>query len=153
MLQWAATERLPTFERIATALFEEQDCTAANGDGKGKKIVNVSKLGAQERHMFIEKLIKHIENDHNLRLLQKLKQGIDKVGVKLPTVEVRYRNLCVDAECELVHGKPLPTLWNTAKSFLSGFASLSCSKQRTKVGIVKDAGGTLKPGRKLSNML
>ncbi|XP_061986018.1 pleiotropic drug resistance protein 3-like [Populus nigra] len=146
MLQWAAVERLPTFERITAALFEEQDCTAANGDAKEKKIVNVSKLGAQERHVFIEKLIKHIEND-NLRLLRRLKQRIDKVGVKFPTVEVRYRNLCVEAECELVHGKPLPTLWNTAKSLLSGFASLSCSKQRTKAGILKDAGGILKPGR------
>jgi hypothetical protein len=77
MLQWAAVERLPTFERITTALFEQQDCTAANGDAKGKKIVNVSKLGAQERHVFIEKLIKHIEND-NLRLLRRLKQRIDK---------------------------------------------------------------------------
>jgi hypothetical protein len=77
MLQWAAVERLPTFERITTALFEEQDCTAANGDAKGKTIVNVSKLGAQERHVFIEKLIKHIEND-NLRLLRRLKQRIDK---------------------------------------------------------------------------
>ena len=77
MLQWAAIERLPTFERITTALFEEQDCTAANGDAKGKKIVNVSKLGAPERHMFIEKLIKHIEND-NLQLLQKLRERLDQ---------------------------------------------------------------------------
>ncbi|CAK7326246.1 unnamed protein product [Dovyalis caffra] len=146
LLQWAAVERLPTFERITTALFEEQDCAAENGDAKGKRIVDVSKLGAQERHMFIEKLIKHIEKD-NLRLLQKLRQRIDKVGVKLPTVEVRYRNLCVEAECELVHGKPLPTLWNTAKSFLSGFASLLRSTQRTKIGIIKDASGIIKPGR------
>lgn len=69
-LQWSAVERLPTFERITTALFKE------NND-QGKRIVNVAKLGAQERHMFIEKLIKHIEND-NLQLLQKLRKRIDK---------------------------------------------------------------------------
>ncbi|KAJ6760409.1 PLEIOTROPIC DRUG RESISTANCE PROTEIN 3-LIKE [Salix purpurea] len=118
VLQWVGVERLPTFERIATALFEEQDCTAGNGDVKGKRIINVAKLGAQERHMFIEKLIKHIEND-NLRLLHKLRKRIDKVGVQLPTVEVRYKNLCVEAECEIVQGKPLPTLWNTTKSIFS----------------------------------
>lgn len=39
--------------------------------------------------------------------------------MKLPTVEVRYKNLCVEAECEIVHGKPLPTLWNSVASFLS----------------------------------
>jgi hypothetical protein len=63
---------------MTTALFEEQDGTAGNGDVKGgKRIINVAKLGAQERHMFIEKLIKHIEND-NLRLLHKLRKRIDK---------------------------------------------------------------------------
>ena len=77
VLQWVGVERLPTFERITTALFEKQDCTAGNGDVKGKGIINVAKLGAQERHMFIEKLIKHIEND-NLRLLHKLRKRIDQ---------------------------------------------------------------------------
>jgi hypothetical protein len=42
-----------------------------------------------------------------------------RVGMKLPTVEVRYKNLSVEAECEVVQGKPLPTLWNTIASFLS----------------------------------
>lgn len=39
--------------------------------------------------------------------------------MKLPTVEVRYRNVSVEAKCEVVHGKPLPTLWNVAKAALS----------------------------------
>ena len=45
------------------------------------------------------------------------------VGVKLPTLEVRYKNLSVEAECEEVHDKPLPTLWNSLKRtiFLSIF--------------------------------
>lgn len=42
-----------------------------------------------------------------------------RVGVKLPTVEVRYKNLGVEAECEVFHGKPLPTLWNATKSMLT----------------------------------
>ncbi|QHO20860.1 ABC transporter G family member [Arachis hypogaea] len=58
-LQWTQIQRLPTFERITSALFD------------------VNKLGAQERHLFIEKLLEHIEND-NLRLLQKLRNRIDK---------------------------------------------------------------------------
>ncbi|KAM0004933.1 hypothetical protein Hdeb2414_s0225g00839531 [Helianthus debilis subsp. tardiflorus] len=41
------------------------------------------------------------------------------VGVQLPSVEVRYKNLHVEAECEVVHGKPLPTLWNSFQSLLS----------------------------------
>lgn len=44
---------------------------------------------------------------------------ICRVGVKLPTVEVRYKNLCVEAECKVVHGRPLPTLWNSLKGLIS----------------------------------
>ncbi|KAK0587413.1 hypothetical protein LWI29_022496 [Acer saccharum] len=69
-LQYAAVQKLPTFKRITTALFDEKDVT-------GKRVVYVTKLGAKERHMFIEKLIKHNEND-NLQLLQKIRERIDK---------------------------------------------------------------------------
>ncbi|KAF8387704.1 hypothetical protein HHK36_026358 [Tetracentron sinense] len=142
-LQWAAIERLPTFERLRSSLFDEYD----GGDVKGKRVIDVTKLGTQERHMFIENLIKHIEND-NLRLLQKFRKRIDKVGVKLPTVDVRYKNLCVAAECEVVHGKPIPTLWNSLKSMLNGFAKLPGSKsQEAKISIIKDVSGIIKPGR------
>lgn len=76
-LQWAAVERLPTFERITSALFDEYDGTSAKVDSKGTRVVDVTKLGAQERRVFMEKLIKHIEND-NLQLLQKIRRRIDK---------------------------------------------------------------------------
>ncbi|XP_048225566.1 pleiotropic drug resistance protein 3 isoform X1 [Ricinus communis] len=138
-LQWAAVERLPTFRRINTALFRETD-------GEGKRIVDVARLGVQERQMFIDKLIKHIDHD-NLRLLKKLRKRIDKVGVQLPTVEVRFRNLFVEAECKLVHGRPLPTLWNTANSMLSEFITLPWSKQEAKISILKDVNGIIKPRR------
>lgn len=74
VLQWAAIDRLPTFERLRTSLFDENDGNEA--DGRGRRVVDVTKLGAPERHMFIEKLIKHIEHD-NLRLLQKIRKRID----------------------------------------------------------------------------
>ena len=67
-LQWAAVERLPTFRRITTALFEETPGPNINGHGQGKRIVDVATLGPQQRQMFIEKLIQRIEHD-NLRLL------------------------------------------------------------------------------------
>ncbi|KAK1564618.1 hypothetical protein Q3G72_007206 [Acer saccharum] len=139
-LQYAAVQKLPTFKRITTALFDEKDVT-------GKRVVYVTKLGAKERHMFIEKLIKHNEND-NLQLLQKIRERIDKVGIQLPSVEVRYKNLSVEPECEVVHGKLLlPTLWNATKSMFSGLTSLLGSKQEAKLRIIKDVSGVIKPGR------
>ncbi|PQM37980.1 pleiotropic drug resistance protein 3-like [Prunus yedoensis var. nudiflora] len=122
-------------------------------DGEGKRVVDVTKLRALERHLFIEKLIKHIEND-NLRLLRKIRNRIDRVGVELPTVEVRYKDLCVEAVCEVVHGKPLPTLWNSVKSMLSVFAKFPGSKSReAKISIIKDFRGTIKPGRMWEDLL
>ncbi|KAM1490305.1 pleiotropic drug resistance protein 3-like [Malus sylvestris] len=143
--QWAAINRLPTFERLKSSLFDKDE--GNEFDGEGKRVVDVTKLRALERHLFIEKLIKHIEND-NLRLLRKIRNRIDKVDVKLPTVEVRYKNVCVEAVCEVVHGKPLPTLWNSAKSMLSIFARFPGSKSHeAKISIIKDFSGTIKPGR------
>lgn len=54
------------------------DENGGNDDGrKGKKVVDVTKIGAPERHLFIEKLIKHIEHD-NLKLLHKIRKRTDK---------------------------------------------------------------------------
>ncbi|CAM8903086.1 unnamed protein product [Rhodiola kirilowii] len=112
-----------------------------------KKVVDVTKLGGHERHLFIEKLIKHIEND-NLRLLQKLRARMERVDVKLPTVELRYQNLFVEAECEVVEGKPLPTLWNSLLSKLSIVRRLTrCTSDKATVSILEDVSGIVKPSR------
>ncbi|KAK4339776.1 hypothetical protein RND71_041238 [Anisodus tanguticus] len=175
MLAWAAIERLPTFDRLRSSVFEE-----INGDEANittKRVTDVTKLGAVERHVFIEKMIKHIEHD-NLQLLHKIKKRINKVGVELPTVEVRYKNLTIEAECELVHGKPLPTLWNSLKSImmkvqapaLCYFYFATCDfysslnlviqfvqqnlaripglqSEVAKIKIINDVSGVIKPGR------
>ncbi|KAF5182324.1 Abc transporter g family member [Thalictrum thalictroides] len=144
-LQWEAIERLPTFEKVRSSLVDSYD-VENDAQAKGKRVTDVTKLRPLERQIFIEKLIKHIEKD-NLRLLQKLRGRVDKVGLKLPTVDVRYKNLCVEVECVVVHGKPLPTLWNSVKSMLSGYSRLATRSQEANVKIIKDVSGNLKPGR------
>ncbi|GKV17135.1 hypothetical protein SLEP1_g27677 [Rubroshorea leprosula] len=136
--QWAAIERLPTFERLRSSLFDQN---------KGKQVVDVTKLGDLERRLFVEKLIKHIELD-NLKLLWKIRKRIDKADVKLPTIEVRYKNLRVEAECRVVKGKPLPTLWTSLSRTISGVAKLSGFKpHEARLGIINDVNGIVKPGR------
>ncbi|KAK1401931.1 ABC transporter domain-containing protein [Heracleum sosnowskyi] len=143
--QWAEINRLPTFERLRSSLVDDY-----NGDildAKGKRIIDVSTLGALERHMFIEKLIKHVEDD-NLHLLHKLKERLNKVGLKFPTVEVRYTNLHVEAQCNVVHGKPLPTLWNSLQSLFVDIAKIGGLKSRkAKISIIEKGSGIIKPGR------
>ncbi|XWS08431.1 hypothetical protein CRYUN_Cryun40dG0002000 [Craigia yunnanensis] len=150
-LQWAAIERLPTFKRIRTSLFDINHGNEEGNGGielsEGKRVTDVTKLGAVERQLFTEKLIKHIEND-NLRLLHKIRERVDRVDVKLPIVEVRYKNLFVEAECEIVQGKPLPTLWNSLMSSLSIFTKMTRIKSReAKRVILNDVSGIIKPSR------
>ncbi|XP_023634094.1 ABC transporter G family member 42 isoform X1 [Capsella rubella] len=136
--QWAGIERLPTFERITTVLFCKRD---EEGKKSERRVMDVSKLEDLDRHLFIGELIRHVEND-NLRLLQKIRKRIDDVGIELPTIEVRFSDLFVEAECEVVYGKPIPTLWNAIASKLSRFM---CSKQEKK--ILKGVSGIIRPKR------
>ncbi|XP_010541365.1 PREDICTED: ABC transporter G family member 42-like [Tarenaya hassleriana] len=77
----------------------------------------------------------------NLLLFQRVRKRFDKVGMEFPKVEVRFKNISVEAECEVVRGKPLPTLWN---SFISVFMF---AKQRTRRSILRDVSGVIRPGR------
>ncbi|KAE8637316.1 hypothetical protein CSA_019102, partial [Cucumis sativus] len=142
---WATVERLPTFERLRSSLFEDKREVEVDENG-GRRVVDVTKLGDVERHLFIQRLIKHIEND-NLKLLTKIKERIHKVGVKFPTVEVKYKNVHIEAEYEIVRGKALPTLWNSFQSNLFDIMKLCGSKSHeAKTNIVEDVSGVIKPG-------
>ncbi|KAL8171785.1 hypothetical protein V2J09_023589 [Rumex salicifolius] len=140
--QWEELQRLPTYQRSRAFLFDDEDA-----DSKGKRVIDVSQLGSLDRHLFVERLLKQIEVD-NFRLLQKLRKRIDKAGIKLPSIEVRYNNLCVEAKCKVVDGKPLPTLWNSLKDMLSVFTKLIGSQpQEATINIVENVSGIIKPGR------
>ena len=77
-LQWAAIERLPTLKRLRTSLFDNKDLNGSELE-KGMSMIDVTKLGDLGRRVFIEKLVKNIEED-NRRLLQKLKERINRQG-------------------------------------------------------------------------
>ncbi|XP_052489081.1 pleiotropic drug resistance protein 3-like isoform X2 [Gossypium raimondii] len=147
-LQWAAIERLPTFKRIRTSLFDQKLLNAGKDEVLGKKVINVTRLGALERRVFIDHLITIIDKD-NLKLLKKLKERMARVGLELPTTDVRFKNLNVEAECKVVHGKPhIPTLWNTITNIFSAITNVNrCMSQPNKIKILNDVSGIVKPSR------
>lgn len=87
--KWASIEKLPTFKRIKTSFVDitQEDSTSRSARetvekfgawrSSSKRVVDVTKLGAVEKRLFIDRLIKHIEND-NLQLLQKLRERMDR---------------------------------------------------------------------------
>ncbi|KAK4559504.1 hypothetical protein RGQ29_008643 [Quercus rubra] len=145
---WAEIERLPTSKRVNKSLVDRKLLNDSKEKKAGKRMVDVTKLGAVEKHMFIDELLKEIEED-NLRLLKKQKERIDRVGLELPSVEVRYRNLFIEAECKVVHGKPIPTLWSTLKDIIAamrytnGYNNSQVKKQK----IINNVSGIIKPSR------
>ncbi|CAL5380302.1 unnamed protein product [Camellia sinensis] len=137
-LQWAAIERLPTFERLRSSLFDEND--GSNVDAQGKRVVDVTKLGALERNMFIDKLIKHIEND-NLRLLHKLRKRIDN-WCKIVDSEWKQSVRCFMANPFQHYGILSRAFFFNDCAKLPGLKS-----QEAKITIIDDVSGIIKPGR------
>ncbi|CAN6201350.1 unnamed protein product [Urochloa humidicola] len=150
-LRWAAIERLPTYSRVRTAIFSSAAADSADDDS-GKQLmssreVDVRKLGDGERQEFIERVFRVADED-NQRFLQKLRNRIDRVGIDLPTVEVRFEQLTVQAKCH-VGSRALPTLLNTARNIAEGALGLCGVRlgRQATLTILKDVSGVVRPSR------
>ncbi|KAL6996412.1 ABC transporter G member 35, partial [Sarracenia purpurea var. burkii] len=71
-----------------------------------------------------------------------------RVGISLPTVEVRFEHLTIEVEC-YVGDRALPSLANAARNIAESALGLVGIRfaERTKVTILKDASGFIKPSR------
>ncbi|KAD2806219.1 hypothetical protein E3N88_39596 [Mikania micrantha] len=148
-LRWAALEKLPTYNRIRTTIFKNYHISSdvqMQGDDH-KLLMDVGELDAKAHQDFIDKIFKVADED-NGRFLKKFRDRLDKVGISLPTVEVRFENLKIEADC-YVGDRALPTLLNAARNLLESLLSLfgiSLSK-KTKLTILKNISGIIKPSR------
>ncbi|KAG8379880.1 hypothetical protein BUALT_Bualt07G0135300 [Buddleja alternifolia] len=138
-LKWAALEKLPTFDRLRKGLLL--------GSRGAANEVDVDDLGFQDRKKLVERLVNVAEED-NEKFLLKLKNRIDRVGIDLPTIEVRFENLKVDAEA-YVGSRALPSFINFFINMLEGLSSYLhiLSSQKKSFSILNNISGILKPGR------
>lgn len=150
-LRWAALEKLPTYSRLRTGILRSTIGEDANADQRRRKYehkeVDVRKLDVTDRQDFIGRVFKVAEED-NERFLKKLRNRIDKVEIQLPTVEVRYDHLTVEAKC-YIGNRALPTLMNQARNIAEsalGMLGIRLAK-RTSLTILKDASGIIHPSR------
>ncbi|XP_058192549.1 ABC transporter G family member 29-like isoform X2 [Rhododendron vialii] len=147
-LKWVALEKLSTYARLRTSIIKT---FAEKGDGENSKEVHkevdVRKLDLNDRAQLINSLFRVAEED-NEKFLKKFRNRIDKVGIKLPTVEVRFEHLTIEADC-YVSNRALPTLPNTVLNIAESALSLVGIRwaERTKLKILKDASGIIKPSR------
>ncbi|KAL0319186.1 UNVERIFIED_CONTAM: Pleiotropic drug resistance protein 1 [Sesamum angustifolium] len=138
-LKWAVLEKLPTFDRLRKGLLL--------GSRGAVNEVDIQDLGFQERKQLVERLVKVVEED-NEKFLLKFKNRIDRVGIQLPTIEVRFEHLNVETEVH-VGNRALPSFKNFFINILEGFATyLHIIPSRKKhLSILHDVSGILKPGR------
>ncbi|KAG4137149.1 hypothetical protein ERO13_D07G054100v2 [Gossypium hirsutum] len=138
-LKWAALEKLPTVARLRKGIL-------ASSEG-GANEIDVFDIGWQERKALLERLVKVAEED-NEKFLLKLKNRIQRVGIEVPTIEVRFQHLNIDAQA-YVGSNALPTIINFVtnifESLLVEMGILSSRKK--KLTILKDVSGIIKPGR------
>ena len=149
-LQWAAMERLPSFERLRTGLMLAAADASPDG-GRRRRFaheeVDVRAMGLAQRQAFVDRVFRVAEED-NERFLKKLRARIDRAGIQIPTVEVRFRDLNVEAECH-VGTRALPTLANVSLDVAEGLlgrVGVKLGKRRT-LHILKGVSGVVRPSR------
>ncbi|XP_045806139.1 pleiotropic drug resistance protein 1-like isoform X2 [Trifolium pratense] len=138
-LKWAALEKLPTYSRLRKGLL-----TTSHGAANE---IDVTDLAFQEKQKLLERLVKVAEED-NERFLLKVKERVDRVGLDIPTIEVRYQNLKIDAEA-FVGGRALPSFINAATNVIEGLLNVLhiIPSKKKHVAILKDVSGIVKPRR------
>ncbi|KAL8521837.1 hypothetical protein ACS0TY_012121 [Phlomoides rotata] len=137
-LKWAALEKLPTYDRLRKGLLF---------GSKGANEVDVGDLGYEDKRNLVERLVTNVEDD-NEKFLLRHRHRIDRVGIDIPTIEVRYEHLNIDAEAYSA-GRSLPTFINFNINIVEGFLNtLHLLPNRKKpFTILKDVSGIIKPCR------
>ncbi|XP_043695113.1 pleiotropic drug resistance protein 1-like [Telopea speciosissima] len=138
-LKWAAIERLPTYNRIRKGIFSMEEGVTRE--------VDIDTLTFTERKMLLDRVLRAAEED-NEKLLLKLKDRLVTVGIEIPTIEVRFEHVNVDAEA-YVGSRALPSMINFSTNIIEGFLSnlgILRSKKRP-LTILHDVSGIVKPGR------
>ncbi|KAK3043568.1 hypothetical protein RJ639_002147 [Escallonia herrerae] len=142
-LQWAAIERLPTYDRLRKGILKQ---VLDNGSVVTNE-VDVTSLGMQEKKQLMGSILKIVEED-NEKFLRGLRDRTDRVGIELPKIEVRFENVSVEGDV-YIGSRALPTLLNVTMNAIEsilGMFWLAPLKKR-EIKILQDVSGIVNPSR------
>ncbi|KAH9701691.1 ABC transporter G family member 31 [Citrus sinensis] len=144
-LMWAAIARLPSQKQGNFALLKTT--TSRNGGEAKTETIDVRKLNRSRRELVVSKALATNDQD-NYKLLSAIKERLDRVGIEVPKVEVRFQNLKVVADVQ-TGSRALPTLVNATRDvFERILTGLRIFKpKRHSLTILNDVSGVVKPGR------
>ncbi|XP_061340266.1 ABC transporter G family member 39-like isoform X2 [Gastrolobium bilobum] len=139
-LRLAAIDRLPTYDRMRKGLLLD--------DGNiVHEQFDVTRLRFHDKKVLMESILKVAEED-NEKFLRRLRDRVDRVGIEVPKIEVRYENLSVEGDV-YVGSRALPTLLNATLNIFEsmlGLFHLAPSKKK-EIQILRDVSGIVKPSR------
>ncbi|KAJ0700765.1 putative ABC-type xenobiotic transporter [Helianthus annuus] len=138
-LVWASLEKLPTFDRLKKGLLF--------GSTGPPQEVDVDNLSFEERKRLLDRLVNTADED-NEKFLLKLRNRIDRVGIDLPTIEVRFEHMTVEADVK-TGSRALPSFINFHIDLYEMFMSLFHLLPNTKkhITILDDVSGIVRPSR------
>jgi len=104
-------------------------------------------LGPRDRRALLERLV-CVADEDNERFLLKVKERIQRVGIDLPTIEVRFEHLSAEADVR-VGSSGLPTVLNSITNKLEDIANALHLRrsQKQAMPILHDVSGIVKPCR------
>ncbi|XP_071710523.1 pleiotropic drug resistance protein 1-like isoform X2 [Rutidosis leptorrhynchoides] len=138
-LKWASLEKLPTFDRLRKGLLF--------GSTGPSNEVDIGNLGVDDRRHLLDRLVKTADED-NEKFLLKLRARIDRVGIDLPTIEVKFEHLNVEADVN-TGSRALPSFINFHIDLFEGLLSLFhlLPNKKRHISILDDVSGVVKPKR------
>ncbi|KAK4492092.1 hypothetical protein RD792_002889 [Penstemon davidsonii] len=145
-LRWAAIERLPSQHRSNFALLR-RSASQSDGGEEFTDTVDVRKLDRFNRELVVKRALATTAQD-NFILLSGIKERLDRVGLEIPKVEVRFENLQITANVQL-GSRALPTLVNYSRNMIENvLTTLRIFRpKRHALAILNDVSGVVKPGR------
>nr|XP_051204058.1 ABC transporter G family member 48-like isoform X1 [Lolium perenne] len=138
-LRWAALEKLPTYDRMRRAILLGGDHQLQDMAG----LVEIEHLASGDGG---RALLERVFQDDSERLLRSLRDRVDRVGIELPAIEVRYQDLSIEVDA-VVGSRALPTLWNVTTNFLQSLIGRLASSNKKTISILQNVNGILKPSR------
>ncbi|XVE79409.1 hypothetical protein DITRI_Ditri14bG0056300 [Diplodiscus trichospermus] len=146
-LVWEAIARLPSVKQGRFAILRRSPSEHEGGENGGTETIDVTRLDRMRRELVLKKALATDDQD-NYKLLSAIKDRLDRVGLELAKIEVRFQNINVAADAQ-IGSRALPTLINVARDFFENVArSLRIlSPNKLKLNILRNISGVVKPGR------
>ncbi|PIN16189.1 Pleiotropic drug resistance proteins (PDR1-15), ABC superfamily [Handroanthus impetiginosus] len=145
-LRWAAIERLPSQQRSNYA-FVRRDAEESDGGEESTDTIDVRKLDRFNRELVVRRALATTAQD-NFKLLSGIKERLDRVGLEIPKVEVRFENLHITADVK-IGSRALPTLINYSRDMIEHLLTKLriFRPKRHALTILNNVSGVVKPGR------